>query len=377
MKITFMKTERIHSLDALRAIMMMLGIVLHATEPYSLGDDVFWPKDPNARGLSLNYIFGIIHIFRMPIFFMIAGFFGALLFYERGPAAMLKNRFIRILLPFLVFVALLQPIITSTFGHMSEVFQYPVSDLVTRLTVLPQITYHLWFLYYLIFITAASFLLALLFRRFPVLTSRISNSFEWFMWKRWLFIPVFSIIIFFMLVWMWDYWAPTSVSFVPDVKVLLFYSIFYFLGWVLFKSKHLLTGMMRGDWLLLAIAVLIFTLRFFYRSYVGDILYGALNAIIIWFFVFGIIGLFVRYASGNSPRMRYISDASYWVYLIHLPLVALFATLIVGWPLPAFVKFFIVSLFTTIACFASYHFLVRSTFVGKFLNGRRYPMKGQ
>ncbi|MCE7991926.1 MAG: acyltransferase family protein [Roseivirga sp.] len=371
-----MKTERIHSLDALRAVMMMLGIVLHATEPYSLGDDVFWPKDPNARGLSLNFIFGIIHIFRMPIFFLIAGFFGALLFYERGPGLMIKNRLSRIVMPFIVFLLLLHPLITTCFSYMSDVFKDSVSPAVTTLTTFPQITYHLWFLYYLIFITAFSFLLASLFRRVPAFTARITRSFEWFMWRRFLFIPLFSIIIFLMLVWMWDTWATTSVLFTPDVKVMLFYSIFYFLGWVLFKSKHLLTGMMRGDWLFLSAAVLIFTLRFFFRSYVDDVLYGALNAIIIWFFVFGITGLFVRYASGNSPRMRYISDASYWVYLIHLPLVAIFSALMVDWHLPAFVKFLLVSLFTTVACFTSYHYLVRGSFIGKFLNGRKYPLRG-
>lgn len=376
MKITFMKTERIHSLDALRAIMMLLGIVLHSTEPYSLGDDIFWAKDPNAQGLSLNYIFGIIHIFRMPVFFLIAGFFGALLFYERGPVAMLKNRFFRIVLPFIVFVLLLHPVIIWSFDYMSETFQDKISPVLTTLTTLPQITYHLWFLYYLIFITAASFLLALLFRKTPSFTTKITRSFEWFMWRRALFIPLFSMIIFLMLVWMWDTWAPTSVLFTPDIKVLLFYSIFYFLGWVLFKSKHLLTGMMRGDWLFLAGAVLIFTLRFFFRSYVDDVLYGALNAIIIWFFVFGITGLFVRYASGHSPKMRYVSDASYWVYLIHLPLVALFSALIVDWSVPAFVKFLIVSLLTTVVCFTSYHYLIRNSFVGKFLNGKRYPLKG-
>jgi peptidoglycan/LPS O-acetylase OafA/YrhL len=311
----------------------------------------------------------------MPIFFLIAGFFGAMLFYERGPQVMIWNRFFRLVLPFVVFVLLLHPAITTAFDYMSTTFEDKVSPVVTTLTTLPQITYHLWFLYYLIIITSVFFLLALLFRRMPALTSRVTKSFEWLMWRRILFIPLFSIIIFLMLVWMWDTWAPTSVSFIPDVKVLLFYSIFYFLGWVLFKSKHLLTGMMRGDWFFLMSAVLIFTLRFFFRSEVDDILYGALNAIIIWSFVFGIIGLFVRYASGNSPRLRYISDASYWVYLVHLPLVALFSSLIVSWSLPAFVKFLIVSLFTTVVCFLSYHYLVRNTFIGKFLNGRKYPLR--
>ena len=32
LKTTFIRKERIHSMDALRAIMMMLGIVLHSTE---------------------------------------------------------------------------------------------------------------------------------------------------------------------------------------------------------------------------------------------------------------------------------------------------------------------------------------------------------
>jgi glucan biosynthesis protein C len=99
------------------------------------------------------------------------------------------------------------------------------------------------------------------------------------------------------------------------------------------------------------------------------------NSVIVWLFVFGITGLFIRYNSKHSKRMRYISDSSYWVYLIHLPLTAIIPAFIWELPLPALVKFIIVLSLTTIICFVTYHYFVRKTFIGKFLNGKKYPSK--
>jgi peptidoglycan/LPS O-acetylase OafA/YrhL len=70
--------------------------------------------------------------------------------------------------------------------------------------------------------------------------------------------------------------------------------------------------------------------------------------------------------------MRFVSDASYWFYLIHLPLTALGAGLLIGSGLPAAVKFMLVLGGTTVVCWVTYFYLVRSTFVGKFLNGRKH-----
>ena len=105
------KTERINSLDSLRAVMMILGIVLHSTEIYLVQPNAPFPKDPNATSIFLDYLEYMIHMFRMPIFFLIAGFFGAFLFYERTPIEMIKNRISRIVFPFMVFLIILSPII--------------------------------------------------------------------------------------------------------------------------------------------------------------------------------------------------------------------------------------------------------------------------
>lgn len=67
--------RRYHSLDALRGIMMMLGIVLHASQWY-----ITEPPGgiPMPRDASTSYLFDVImhfiHSFRMPLFFVLAGF---------------------------------------------------------------------------------------------------------------------------------------------------------------------------------------------------------------------------------------------------------------------------------------------------------------
>ena len=46
-----------------------------------------------------------------------------------------------------------------------------------------------------------------------------------------------------------------------------------------------------------------------------------LYALAIWTSTFAVIGLALRFMSGFSPVRRYLADASYWLYLIHMPIV--------------------------------------------------------
>ena len=63
------KTERIHSLDSLRAIMMLLGLVIHSAITYGMIEGYHWPlKDPETTGPFMDYLVLFIHSFRMPIF---------------------------------------------------------------------------------------------------------------------------------------------------------------------------------------------------------------------------------------------------------------------------------------------------------------------
>ncbi len=86
---------------------------------------------------------------------------------------------------------------------------------------------------------------------------------------------------------------------------------------------------------------------------------------------FGSIGLCRRLLSGESKTMRYISDSSYWLYLVHLPLVILAQWLVRDLPLPTFVKFSGITIVVSGFLLITYAYGVRYTPIGRLLNGPR------
>jgi peptidoglycan/LPS O-acetylase OafA/YrhL len=91
----------------------------------------------------------------------------------------------------------------------------------------------------------------------------------------------------------------------------------------------------------------------------------------IWISTFAVIGLALRFMSGFSPTWRYLADASYWVYLIHLPIVMALQVALSQLDWPGLIKFGVLLVVALPPMLASYHLLVRFTFIGVVLNGRR------
>ena len=239
---------------------------------------------------------------------------------------------------------------------------------------LPTITYHLWFLYYLIWITGLTVMIAIILQKPKKLRQKTGNVFLWLFGKQWLFLIGMSILLFLLLVWMWDYWAPTPLSFEPDIKIIFFYLLFYLIGWLIYVRPETLRVLKNNGTYYALIGFLAYALKFIFRNDFGDVAYGGLNTIIGCFLIFGITGVFLKYFNLHSKRWRYASDASYWVYLIHLPITLLIPSLIVEWAVASGVKFSITLIATTFCSFLTYHYLVRWTFVGLFLNGRKYSL---
>ncbi len=101
--------ERRHDLDALRAIAMLLGILLHAIMPFIGLPEKFFPLQDSSQAPWLGLILHAIHGFRMPLFFLISGFFTAMLWRKRGLTALLSHRFKRIFLPLLLGMVTIIP----------------------------------------------------------------------------------------------------------------------------------------------------------------------------------------------------------------------------------------------------------------------------
>ena len=93
---------RRHDLDALRAAAMLLGIALHAAITFMPMAAGGWPVQDVHQHAAFNWFMAAIHGFRMPLFFLISGFFTAMLWRKRGLKSLLWQRFRRIFLPLLL-----------------------------------------------------------------------------------------------------------------------------------------------------------------------------------------------------------------------------------------------------------------------------------
>lgn len=378
-------TERIYALDAVRAIMMLLGIVLHSAVTYAVADrGEEWPlKDTSATSLWMDVLSSLIHTFRMPVFFIVAGFFGALLYFERSPSVMFVNRWKRIVLPFAVFLLLLWPFIALSFLYTLTAFDIPIpgppppqaGEPFDFSLLLPTGTFHLWFLYYLIMITIATAGLEFLLNKLGNISVKLQELFGKILMYWWLRIFIWTGVVFLYFYCSDTTWADTSTKFLPSIATFIFYWIFYWFGWQLFQHRDLLPTLQQGSLWMLCLATGIHLLQLHYSSthQIGVVEVMAINALTVWLFCFGIIGVFLKYFNTYSFSMRYISDASYWVYLVHLPMTIFLPGVLSDWQAPAVVKFLIVGSLTTVFCFVTYHYIVRNTFIGKFLNGRKYP----
>jgi len=99
-------SARRHDLDALRSFAMLLGIGLHVALAYiGLG----WIVNDQQTSAGLGGLVSTIHGFRMPLFFLLSGFFTAMLWKKRGIGGLLKHRFKRIALPLLFACSIITP----------------------------------------------------------------------------------------------------------------------------------------------------------------------------------------------------------------------------------------------------------------------------
>jgi glucans biosynthesis protein C len=137
----------------MRATMLLLGLVLHAAQMYlqlPLAPDYYWDAQ---RSIVMDVLLIIINTFRMPAFYMLNGFFTALLIDRKGVDGMWRNRVDRILVPFLVFMPPLAISMTLLRIYAHNWQSHGALSLSTAWVGdwrhLLDNTHNLWFLYYL------------------------------------------------------------------------------------------------------------------------------------------------------------------------------------------------------------------------------------
>lgn len=514
---------RRHDLDALRAFAMLLGIVLHGAMSFIPGGGVLWGVQDSHADPLYGVLLASIHGWRMALFFLVSGFFTAMLWKKRGLRALLIHRFKRIFLPLLLSMVTVIPTmwivsdylrsqgsaaafaspdgefsdaepsgsqsessnvnvwaavatddqaalkvyldqggdvlakdpygstplhVACLFGRggtaellldadadlevlnddgkrpqdlleldwattasIAQMVQLPLDQeevragreeiaraidektgravktalkagnqtageatLFASLFEFP-VFFHLWFLWFLC-LYVGGFALIVKFVRashVPAIPDKWLLSRLRYLWL----IPFAAAAQYFMARAQYAYGPDTSVGLLPLPAVFAYYAIFFGYGAVYFGASDAEVVVGRGFVGKLAIAILIlFPVGLGLQgpdSVGGRILFAVMQTSYAWVMSFGMIGLFHRFCRVPRFWLRYLSDSSYWLYLVHIPLLMVFQFLVRDWLVPSFVKLSLVCTATTALLLLSYQFCVRDTWVGLLLNGRRYP----
>lgn len=232
---------------------------------------------------------------------------------------------------------------------------------------------HLWFLWFLSwFVIFSVFIFELanaagLFKASP----------KWIQtpWRFVILIPMTAIPQYFMARMPDSFGPDTSIGFIPLPTVFIYYAMFFLFGAMYFSNDVQVRPRRAGVTTLLILSVLIF---FFGHSLISPkseadrVIFSLLQSAYAWLMTFGMMGIFTYCFSKERGWVRYLSDSSYWLYLVHLPVVLLLQDAIVTWAAPSFFKLITVTIAATGILLLSYHAFVRSTWIGVLLNGRRY-----
>ena len=396
-------STRIEYLDALRAFALLLGIIFHASlsfMPIFIGWAVMDIHTHQAVGIFVL----VSHAFRMALFFLIAGFFCRLSLLRSGTKAFLKARTVRLGVPFVVGWFVLSPLIVSGWMMGSQSLQGEV-DIVAALSIgfttlksLPSgafIQTHLWFLYYLMMFTLVTvsfkWLLGGVLTRLGIKPNsamgKITGQVDVALSR--LFESRFTIILLAipsgLCLWFMTHWGldTPDKSLIPHIPVTLIYGGAFLLGWLFHRQKPLLTHFSKFSWVTVLLclasilAAVILSDLSTQSSHPNYLVYRAIfclcYSIMMWSLIMLSFGVFRRYFSLRNGFIRYLSDASYWLYLIHLPIVVWLQVAFAEVDLHWLVKLSCICMITLAVSLLSYDLLVRQSIIGRVLNGKRKP----
>lgn len=390
---TGLENRRLDFLDATRAFALVLGVVFHSClsfAPIFMG----WAVQDVSTSPLVSTFMTIAHSFRMELFFLLAGFFSHRTFHRGTPREFVRSRMVRIAVPLVVGWFVLRPLLVSGWimgsASLRGSVDIPAAILAgfRSLGTLPAGIFagsHLWFLYYLLLITALTLAARQSLARTgswgTVLVGRADRMFGWLAESpaSWVVLAIPTAgVLGFMRSWGMD--TPDR-SLVPHMPALAIYGGFFVLGWLLDRRRDGLSGFARLSWHRWGLAVLgvagILLLgdierdpahRYFDAAHIA---FAFCYALTMWSLVFLTISVFQQICRRPNPVIRYVADSSYWMYLIHLPVVVWLQVAVAEVPLPWWLKLTFVATATIAFSLATYALLIRKTFIGRVLNGRR------
>lgn len=350
-------TTRRRDIDRLRVLACLSTFIYHPLTVFDLGQLSHIKSATTSAGFEIAS--QLMHVVRMPLFFLIAGMVGMISIRRLTDREVLRQRAVRLLLPLVFGVILIAPVVkyfelldgrNISWRGVVE-WDGPPDDILLFLrrfyTQARWFTWsHLWFLFYL-FVLGAALL--------PVM--------RWLELSKWPAAWPTALTVAFPLVLLvtvelalrpiYPFHLPNVVSDWASICVYLIAMVF---GAALVRFPELEAGLRTG-----VVAFLVATVAgaLLYLGFGNGPLHGLGRALLLWGVLCLLIGLGPRLSRGHIAGERYLAEAVLPLYVLHLlPLVVIaYFAKDLAWPLWFRYGFIVASGF--VVTLTIHHFLVR------------------
>lgn len=351
------------ALDAARAILMLLGIVLHGAMAYSPGGE-WMVTDP--QGSPGFYLLGqTIHLFRLPAFFWISGYFFALTMSRSDSSAQLGRRLLRLVVPLAV-----------TWVTFNVAQEWLIARLTHGTPREPVPVGHLWFLVDLTVLT----LVAAAAMHLP------ASVMHWLKWPFAVRLTVprlFIILTLYTTVIMLAVRA-SRVGFIPLAHITTLarvatYLPFFAAGIAMYHLPNVRRVFLQVPAWLALLALPVGVVAQSFRRDHGVVAELALptETLMVWILIAVVLQQFYLFVRRESRSVRLLSDSCYSIYLFHHAIMVGLVFLLLAFPLPAVLKFLVVCLVSFAAAAALHVFAVQRIPVLRLLFNGIMPRKSR
>lgn len=351
---------RLYFLDAARGILMLLGIVVHTSNIYTKKG--LWEIADTHRSVAFDVISQLIHVFRMPAFFWISGYFCAMTFLKLGTSKTLGQRIPRLIVPLLV-----------TWGTLNVIQEYglavyrgvnPIEAVLDGVDIS-----HLWFLVDLTVFTVlgVAALHTRLLQRLPVPDFIADNRL-----LQMLALVVISQACKAAI-------RLSGLAYISPLDLttpyrLATYGPFFAVGMLMYLRPQLCRSFlsMPAAWLFIAVPLGAGAANLPKQGSALDEMVHGFGCLMAWVSVAATLSAFHRAFKAASAVTRFLSEASYSIYLFHHIVVISMGIALMNWPMPIAVKFVVICAVTMAGTgLLHVHVIQRFALLRFLFNGKR------
>jgi glucans biosynthesis protein C len=361
-----------------RGLLAFLGIVIHSSRVY--GTDIFALSDGNSS-IAFKYLCDFIHSFRMEAFFVLSGC-SAHIIFEQDRQRIFANRTMRLLVPFFVIAFLLN----MPMAFLGEaILGWPIEGnessniFSSRYWMSGGWVAHLWFIRDLMVFTAI-YVLLLNCKQIVALASLVKRQCLLMNIAQRQACLLASVVSLALLPSALSYIFPglykdvlgEGNGLLGNYKEYLAYSIYFALGVVIAKVPSSLARLTKKDRVIVLVCLSLCSLRGIFliagidESVISEVIKSSAltkifleilrqSAVVSMMYLAFQFVCFLR-TTRLAATLKEWSQASYTVYLLHLPVIWFFAIALKPMDDPIIWKFCFMVFATSVVCL-SFHSL--------------------